>query len=120
MPPHIGAARLGLPDARGIDTRQHRHRAIFGAERHVGVRLGHHRRLARDRIAQHRQTLARARDKRIEAIERIEARFERGRQAVPLAHPPSQEPCRDLAVVAGLEIEPGADECAAHAVVVGQ
>src|SRR6185503_2911442 len=58
--PDVDGCRLGLPDARRVDARQGAERAKLGAEGDPVVRLGHHRRLAGDRIAQHGEAVARA------------------------------------------------------------
>ena len=63
---------------------------ILGAERDPVVGLGHHRRLAGDRIAQHGEAVARADHEGVEAVEVVERALQRLLQAVALAHAPGQ------------------------------
>jgi hypothetical protein len=62
------APRCGLLDAGQVDER-----AVFGAEGDVAVGLGHHGRLAGDRVAQHAEAVLGADDEGEEAVEIVEA-----------------------------------------------
>ena len=75
--PAVYARRLGLPDGRVVGARKDRDRAELRGHCDPLVGLGHHRRLACDRVAQHREAVARADGEGVEAIEIIETALER-------------------------------------------
>src|SRR5262245_30909859 len=55
--PEVDRSGLRLPHLGAVDAGQAGKRAILGAERDVLVGLGHHRRLASDRIANHAEAV---------------------------------------------------------------
>src|SRR5262245_58774864 len=88
--PDVDGGRLRLPYARHIDAGQRRQRTKLGAQGDPVVRLGHHRRLAGDGIAQHRKAVAGTHHKGVEPIEIVERALPRRFQAVALARAPGQ------------------------------
>ena len=64
-----------------LDARQRRERAELRRHRDPVVGLGHHGRLAGDRIAQHREAVARADHERVEAVEIVQAALQRALRA---------------------------------------
>src|SRR6476619_4144376 len=82
--PDVDGCRLRLPDARRVDARQGAERAKLGAEGDPVVRLGHHGRLAGDRIAQHGEAVAGADHEGVEPVEVVERALQRLLQAVAL------------------------------------
>ena len=99
---------------------QHRDRPVLGRHRDPLVGLGHHRRLAGDRVAQHREPVGGPDRERVEAVEVVEAALERLLERRALAQAPGQVPGRDLAVVVGPEPDPLAREHPPQPVVVRQ
>ena len=75
--PEIDRGGLRLPDTRRLDAGQVGKRAIFRAEGDIAVGLGHHRRLAGDRIAQHAEAVLGADHEGVEAVEVVERCFQR-------------------------------------------
>ena len=75
--PAVDAAGLGLPDRRLLGAGQHGDRAVLGRHRHPVVGLGHHGRLAGDRVAQDGEAVGRADREGVEAVEVVEAALER-------------------------------------------
>jgi len=75
--PGVDCRRGRLPDACAVDARERRQRAELRTERDPFIRLSHDSRLASDGIAQDGETIARADDEGIEAIEIVERVLER-------------------------------------------
>ena len=84
---------------------QHRDGAVLGRHRDPVVGLGHDRRLAGDRVAQHGEAVARADRERVEAVQVVEAALERLLEGRALAQAPGEVAGRDLGVVVGLELD---------------
>lgn len=118
--PDIDSRRLRFPDGRLFDPRQVHQGAVFGGHGHVLIGLGQHRRLAGDRIANHRKAVARADGEGVEAVQVLKALVQRLLQAIADAQPPGQVAGRDLRVVLGLEAHALLFEPLAQPVVVGQ
>ena len=98
-------ARARAPTTRALGAGQHGDRAVLGRHRDPVVGLGHHGRLARDRVAQHREAVGRADRERVEAVEVLEAALERLLERRALAQPPRQVAGGHLGVVVGLELD---------------
>ena len=67
------------------------------------VGLGHHRRLAGDRIAQHAEAVLGADHERVEAVEIVERCFSASPRLSPLLHAPGEIAGGHFGVVVGLE-----------------
>ncbi len=97
---------------------EHGDRVVLGCHRDPVVGLGEHRRLAGDRVAQHSEAVGRADRECVEAVEIVEATFERLLERRPLTESPREVAGSDLGVVLGLELDPLPPQCAAQRVVV--
>ena len=86
----------------------------------VIVRLGHHGRLAGERVADQRELVGGAHQQRVEAVELVEAALQRGRQIIAVAQPPLDEAAGGFGVVVGVEVDAQRLELASHAVRVRQ
>src|SRR5437870_2184415 len=71
--PAVGDGRGGLPGPGPGSPWEDGDRPPLGSHRHPIVRLREHRRLARDRVAQHREAVGGAYEEGVEAVERVEA-----------------------------------------------
>ena len=86
-----------------LDAWKSGERAIFRAEGDIVVGLGHHRRLASDRIAQHAEAVLGADHEGVEAVEIVERMLERVTEAVALADAPGEIARGNFSVVVRLE-----------------
>src|SRR5262245_63219733 len=75
--PIIDCLRRRFPDLRLVGTRQMRDGAEFGRHRHPVVGLGEDGMLAGDRIAHHGEAVMRADAECVEAVEILDAVFQR-------------------------------------------
>src|SRR5262250_2014390 len=85
--PAIDDGRLWLPDHGLFDLGQIGEAAKFGSHGDPVIGLRQDRGLARDGVAENRETIARAHRKGIETVEVAQPRFQRFRQRRPLAQP---------------------------------
>ena len=85
--PRIDPGGFGLEHPGGFNAGQSGQGPIFRAERDVILGLGHHRRLAGDGIAQHREAAFGADHEGEEAVQIIEAGFQRLGQISVVADP---------------------------------
>src|SRR6185312_15340533 len=88
--PEINLGGLGLPHTGLLDAGQAGERAIFRTERHIAVGLRHDRRLAGDAVTEHTEAVLGADHERVEAVEIIEAHFQRIAEREPFAHAPGE------------------------------
>src|SRR6266550_7065645 len=118
--PRVHDGRLRLPEPCVGRAGKNGDRPVLRGHRDPVVRLREHRRLARDRVAQHREALSGSDQEGVEAVQVGERPFERLLERRALAHAPRQVAGRHLGVVFGLKINPFAAQPLTEPVVIGE